>query len=222
MPTRNLRRGAAVLGAALPNIAPIYVDSDDNKLKMIPAGSGTTEVEIVDASSTQTLTNKTFTSPTVNSPTLTTPTINNPAISGPTPVTNTSGTVVAVAATHANRTTVLSKAAGGTVALPAATGTGNKYRFVVGVTLTSVSWVISKAGSDTFFGNAIVNNTGDTTALTADAYQAAAGNNTFTLAFANLMGIKGDIVEFEDTAAAEWTVSALLTSVDPVTPFSTV
>lgn len=49
-----------------PNSAPIYVDSDDNKLKMIPAGSGTTEVEVVDVSSTQTLTNKTLTAPTIS------------------------------------------------------------------------------------------------------------------------------------------------------------
>jgi hypothetical protein len=50
---------------ATANSAPCYVDSDDNKLKFIPAGSGTTEVEIVDASTTQTLTNKTLTSPVI-------------------------------------------------------------------------------------------------------------------------------------------------------------
>lgn len=42
------------------NAAPIRVDSDDNILKIVPGGAGsTTEVEIIDASSTQTLTNKT-------------------------------------------------------------------------------------------------------------------------------------------------------------------
>lgn len=62
MAIRNIRRQATNPGAypATPTAAPIYVDSDDNKLKMIPAGSGTTEVEIVDASSTQTLSNKTI------------------------------------------------------------------------------------------------------------------------------------------------------------------
>lgn len=62
MAIRNIRRQASNPGAypGTPTSAPIYVDSDDNKLKFIPAGSGTTEVEVIDASSTQTLSNKKF------------------------------------------------------------------------------------------------------------------------------------------------------------------
>lgn len=60
MAARGISRSKNIIGTATPTHAPVYVDSDDNKLKMVPAGSGTTEVEIVDASSTQTLTNKTF------------------------------------------------------------------------------------------------------------------------------------------------------------------
>lgn len=65
MSIRNIRRQATnpLAAAGTPTSAPIYVDSDDNILKMIPAGSGTTEVQIIDASSVQTLTNKNFTSP---------------------------------------------------------------------------------------------------------------------------------------------------------------
>lgn len=71
MAIRNIRRQATNPGAVsgTTNAAPIYVDSDDNILKIIPAGSGTTEVEIVDASSSQTLTNKTLTSPVITTPT---------------------------------------------------------------------------------------------------------------------------------------------------------
>ena len=58
MPSRNIVRGATIQGHANAKNVPIYVDSDDNILKMIPAGSGSTEVQIVDASSVQTLTNK--------------------------------------------------------------------------------------------------------------------------------------------------------------------
>lgn len=65
---RSLVRNPTVKGFASGASAPIYVDSDDNKLKMIPAGSGTTEVEVIDASTTQTLTNKTLTAPTITSP----------------------------------------------------------------------------------------------------------------------------------------------------------
>lgn len=66
MSTQYIKRTSTVGAAtAKGHAAPIYVDSDDNILKFIPAGSGTTEVQIIDASSTQTLTNKTLTSPTI-------------------------------------------------------------------------------------------------------------------------------------------------------------
>ena len=67
MSVRSIRRQAANPGGfpGTTNAAPIYVDSDDNIVKIIPAGSGTTEVQVVDASSTQTLTNKTLTSPVI-------------------------------------------------------------------------------------------------------------------------------------------------------------
>ena len=64
MAIRNIRRQATNPGAiaGTPNAAPIYVDSDDNILKIIPAGSGTTEVQVIDATSTQTISGaKTFT-----------------------------------------------------------------------------------------------------------------------------------------------------------------
>ena len=62
MPPRNLIRRATVLGIASPNVAPIYVDSDDDIIKSIPAGTGTTEVEVIDATHAQTISGvKTFT-----------------------------------------------------------------------------------------------------------------------------------------------------------------
>jgi hypothetical protein len=63
---RSITRRPAIVGSASAASAPIYVDSDDNVLKIVPAGSGTTEVQVVDASSTQTLTNKTLTTPTID------------------------------------------------------------------------------------------------------------------------------------------------------------
>lgn len=65
---RSLRRGPTLIGGAVGTSAPVYVDSDDNILKMVPAGSGTTEVQVVDASSTQILTNKTLTAPVLTAP----------------------------------------------------------------------------------------------------------------------------------------------------------
>ena len=66
MATHYITRQATVpAGPALPHAAPIYVDSDTDTLKYVPAGSGSTEIAIVDASTAQTLTNKTLTSPVV-------------------------------------------------------------------------------------------------------------------------------------------------------------
>jgi len=64
---RSITRSATAKGAASAGSVPVYVDADDNILKMIPAGSGSTEVQVVDASSAQTLTNKTLTAPVVTS-----------------------------------------------------------------------------------------------------------------------------------------------------------
>ena len=73
MPARSIRRGKTLIGNATPTSAPFYVDSDNNILKMVPAGSGSTEVEVADVSSVQTLTNKTLTSPAISGATLTAP-----------------------------------------------------------------------------------------------------------------------------------------------------
>ena len=41
---RSITRNTVVRGPAHPASAPIYVDSDDNAVKIIPAGTGTTEL----------------------------------------------------------------------------------------------------------------------------------------------------------------------------------
>lgn len=46
---RSIVRTPTVKGYATAGSAPFYVDSDDNRLKMIPAGSGTTEVILQEA-----------------------------------------------------------------------------------------------------------------------------------------------------------------------------
>lgn len=41
---RSLTRRPTIVGSATAGSAPIYVDSDDNIVKHVPAGSGTTEI----------------------------------------------------------------------------------------------------------------------------------------------------------------------------------
>ena len=47
MPARSITRAATIQGYAIPANAPLYVDSDDNALKIIPAGTGSTELAVV-------------------------------------------------------------------------------------------------------------------------------------------------------------------------------
>lgn len=47
MSVRGIARYPTVKGVATPTNAPIYVDSDDNALKIIPAGSGSTELVVM-------------------------------------------------------------------------------------------------------------------------------------------------------------------------------
>jgi hypothetical protein len=53
MPSSNLYRGAAARGYATPGSAPIRVETTNNKVKINPAGSGTSEVELRDDSVTE-------------------------------------------------------------------------------------------------------------------------------------------------------------------------
>ena len=137
---------------------------------------------------------------------------------------NATATLTVTEALHANRVVTLSAVAGFVSTLPAATGTGNKYKFVVNTALTSGTYVISPTGDDTMFGGVLINDIGDTTAATADFFPTASGNNTVTLTFTNVgAGKKGDWLEFTDTATDVWTVFGVLQGeTDPVNPFSTV
>lgn len=46
---RSILRNPTVRGIATDASAPFYCDSDDNKIKVIPAGTGTTEVTLLDS-----------------------------------------------------------------------------------------------------------------------------------------------------------------------------
>ena len=144
MSIRGIARRATVVGYATPTNAPVFVDSADNILKFIPAGSGTTAVQIVDVSKAQTLTNKTLTSPIIT----------GAAISGAT------GAEAAVVVTTTNPITAaqsgttfyLSATGGFTSTLPAP-ALGLVYRFVVKTAPTGASYIITTtSGSNLLFG----------------------------------------------------------------------
>lgn len=120
---------------------------------------------------------------------------------------------------HSGRVLTLNAAAGLTVTLPAATGTGNHFRFFIGTTVTSNSIVIQVASStDTMAGLAVV---AQDAADTLVGWETAADTDTITFNGSTTGGILGDMVELIDVESAVWYVKILgsATGVE-ATPFS--
>lgn len=171
-------------------------------------------INIVDTTATQTLTNKTFTSPT-----LTTPSITNPTITGTTPVAVTGTSVTIGAATHSGRVVVLNRATGIAGTLPLATGTGNRYEFVIATTFTGAATIVTGQATDVMAGNAILHDTDDATVHGFSTTNAT----TLTLYGASNAtgGIIGGRVMLVDVATNLWSVEYQSNAAaSPSTPFS--
>lgn len=140
----------------------------------------------------------------------------------PAPVSITGATTI-TNALHVGRTLLLNAAAGGQIDLPAATGSGDKYNFIVATSLTSASWVFrtNVATGDVFKGGVEIDDTGDTAALAAAAFfPAGASDEVLTLAFSATLGTQGAYVEFTDIASGVFAVRGYLGgSLDPATPW---
>jgi hypothetical protein len=216
MSVRGIHRTATVKGFATPTNAPIYVDSDDDILKYIPAGSGTTEVQVIDASASQTLTNKTITAPVLSgsvtgtytlagTPTITSPVITNPSIQSVTPVNVTDATVALTAALHGGRVITLNRETGIAVTLPVASGTGVNFRIVVGTTFTGASTIKVANGTDVINGTAVLFQDDGNTVV---GFNATASDDTIDLLGTSNStgGIIGAMIDLTDVAAGKWHV----------------
>lgn len=135
---RSVYRGAAAKGPATAASAPMRVDSTTNILKLIVAGTGTTEIDQVDVSSVQTLTNKTLTAPAVIEP------FNTYAVDG--------------AITVSPQFAYLTKGSAGayTLAAPGAAGIGMELTLTTG---TDFAHVVTFTGTTLQDGTAGVNTT---------------------------------------------------------------
>lgn len=129
-------------------------------------------------------------------------------------------TETVVLATHENRVVLLDTLAGTTVTLPAATGTGAIYKFVVSVVATSVSHIIKVVGTDVMYG-AIWLADADTSGTTT-AFVTAADSDTITLNRTTTGSVTiGEYIELIDIASGKWAVRGFLTnSGSGATPFS--
>ena len=140
---------------------------------------------------------------------------------GATPVPFTSGTGLALTrALHAGRTVYVTDLAAA-YTLPAATGSGDKYRIVLGATQTGAG-TIKTAANETFIGNATLYADAGATVV---GFSAIAGNNTIDLlGTANSTGgMLGATYEFEDVASALFHATIISDAGGTeATPFSTV
>lgn len=123
---------------------------------------------------------------------------------------------------HSGCTNRLDAIAGFTSTLPASSGSGNRYRFVVGTALTSGTYVVKVANAtDVFVGGVVINDIGDSAAATADFHPTASTSDTFTMTQSIGGGKKGDWFEVEDIALGVWAVNGVMQGVtDPTSPFS--
>lgn len=127
--------------------------------------------------------------------------------------------VTLTSASHAGRTMVLDVASGATVTLPAATGTGNVYKFFVKTTVTSNDYIIQVASADdTMAGVAMVANDGG---ATASIFETVAASDTITLDGSTTGGILGGQIELQDVASGVFSVTIRQAATgSEATPFS--
>lgn len=125
-------------------------------------------------------------------------------------------------AAHDGRTIVFDTAAGSVITLPAATGSGAKFRCVVSVLATTNSHVLQCVGDDMMQGacGIVDTDSADATiqfaALVGDTFDTITMNRTTTG-----LGAPGDYVEVEDIIADIWAVRGVIRASGTVaTPFS--
>lgn len=117
---------------------------------------------------------------------------------------------------HAGKLGMFDVAGGATVTLPAATGTGDKYRFRVKTTLTS-SGIIKVANSTDVIKGVVAIST-DVAGITM---LATGTDDTVTMNGSTTGGLAGSYVELEDFASGFWGISGGLVSTGAeATPFS--
>jgi hypothetical protein len=118
-----------------------------------------------------------------------------------------------------NRTLLADRAAGITVTLPAAVGSGDKARVVVATTITSNNLIVKVAdATDVMQGQAtLAQDAGDTSVM----FEAAATDDTITMNGSTTGGLKGAVIELEDVDTNLWqvTVRSAATGTE-ATPFS--
>lgn len=202
-----IRRGAGLAPSQAQKAgkaSPIYVDSATDTLNFGVGASGTSTKQAVDTTSVQTVAGK--------------------QIQGVAPTTLTAATLSLTQALHDGILVVVNRAAGATITLPAATGSGAKYSIFVGTTLTSGSLVVQVANANDYLRGEAYTFSGATASTFGTANTGTVATESDTLTFNRTttgLGTQGDFIEIWDIAANVWAVEAdYASSGTAATPFS--
>lgn len=119
--------------------------------------------------------------------------------------------------THAGTTTVINAAAGLTLTLPAASGTGDEYTVFVGTTVTSNNAIIQVANATDIMQGVL----SVAAASAGGAIATTTTSDTITMNGTTTGGIRGSYIVLKDMASGFWEVSgSLVASGAGATPFS--
>lgn len=102
---------------------------------------------------------------------------------------------------HAGRPIVVDRAAGSTLTLPAATGSGLHFRIMLQTTITSNSLVVQVVGDDVMVGHANLLNS-----AANEVFAAGASDDTITMNGSTTGGIAGAVIDLLDIEADTWFV----------------
>ena len=128
----------------------------------------------------------------------------------------TAATLTITASSHNMRTVVIDRAAGTTITLPQATGTGNIYKFFVKTTLTADGVIEVANATDVMAGTL-----GISTDAAGVVAPTSATSDTITMNGSTTGGLAGSFIEIVDVATGVFSVTGALTSSGAeATPFS--
>lgn len=123
-------------------------------------------------------------------------------------------------ASHDGKIILLDTAAGSTCTLPASSGSGARFRFVISTVATSNSHIVKVANStDVMAGVILMANDTD---ASVSGFETAATSDTITLNRSTTGSIiKGEWVELVDIASGFWAVTGIISGTGAeATPFS--
>ena len=131
----------------------------------------------------------------------------------------TAATLALTEATHDGKIVTINKADGSALTLPAATGSGARFRLFIGTTITSVGTTIKVADATDIMYGAIVG--AIDVGTTNNFWLTASDSDTITLNGTTTGGYIGDQIELIDVATNAWLVNGLLKQTGAeATPFS--